>query len=554
MTNTNHSLPGTSNYSQAKSSSWILMVIVALYTLLSASYFVVRYGGQWADSDTANMTEATLEVLNRGTLQPADKGYRAGYAYQSIAVYLITATGLTAQQLQYWIFPLLASGLSVLAFVMYRELIGNAATAAIATMLLFIQPDFLFVIFRGSHEKITWLAVIMAVYVLARSFAATYNISRFVSFAGLFYLFVLLLVGSNAYMGSAFIIAINVSLVAGFFILWALRRKSPDSVNLSIPRLVYITGLALMIWFLIIFYVYPSAADMLRILDSVAGKSIAIGLGVETGQNPYAALQTGWVSRPAYLGLALPTFWIGGFSFLIWLSMGVRMLRGKIPFQRSQQLLLWLIYAGFGVQLGISLIVDRLGSISGNFQLRIFPPLLLFAVPLVAMAIEKFAKTGWVNSPWRNPGRDRISGRPWFAGVLIGVISLLLFWASLVSLMKATNDPWLGNYWIFWTSREKSGLQWADKYLRNDQFWVDQQGIRLSSYASSIQFGQSSGNINTAGTTNSLINSFLISDVIRDLSTRLPSYVIPDARGANHIYDNGSVSIYRKRSLTPFQR
>ncbi len=522
-----------------KSSTFNLLFLVSLYALIAAGYFVLRYAGQWADSDTANLTEAAIELISLGELKSGNSAYPAGYAYQSFVAFLSLFSGLSIQQLQLLVLPFIAAGLSMLAFVMYRELTGSAPTAALAAILLFMQPDFLFVIFRGSHEKVTWLAVILAVWLLARSFTPGQRLSRFAAQAGLFYIFVLLLVGSNAYMGSSFIIAVEISLAAGFLVVILLRRKSADPSALTIPRLVYVIGLAMVIWFLIIFYIYPPASDLLRTLQTVSGRSIAIGLGQETGINPYASLQRGWVSQFAYLGVALPTFLLGFTSFLVWFQMGLQLLRRRAPFDRPQAFLLWLIYAGFGIQLALSIVLDQLGSVSGNFQLRIFPPLLLFAAPLLAQAISR---------AWQN--RAGSPSRRWLAVAS----TLFLVWASLASLLKATNDPALSNYWIFWTKPENTALAWTDQYFRNDQLWMDQMGIRLSSHASSLKFGQASGNLNYAGPNQAIINSFLISDMVQSLSTRLPGITLPDAQTANRVYDNGSTRIYRERPKTPYQR
>src|SRR3989337_327528 len=86
----------------------LLAVALLLYGLAVAAYFVVRYAGQWAEGDTARITQAIEVVQAEGTILPPGFAYQHGYAYQTISVALLAATGLDPQTLQTVVYPFLA--------------------------------------------------------------------------------------------------------------------------------------------------------------------------------------------------------------------------------------------------------------------------------------------------------------------------------------------------------------------------------------------------------------------------------------------------------------
>jgi hypothetical protein len=62
--------------------------------------------------------------------------------YQSISLFIMRFTGVTPSQLQIFIFPALTAFLPMIVFVTYRTFTGNSSTALLATLILFLQPDF----------------------------------------------------------------------------------------------------------------------------------------------------------------------------------------------------------------------------------------------------------------------------------------------------------------------------------------------------------------------------------------------------------------------------
>ncbi len=521
-----------------RSAQWLLVLLVLVYAALAGSYFVLRYAGQWIESDTANLTLATAAIAGEGTLVPAQRQYGLGFAYQALSTFITSVTALSLVQLQFLIYPVVAGGLSVIAFVMYRTLTGDTTAGALAALFLFLQPDFLFVIFRGSHEKVTWLATMLAMLLLAKSFRATGQLSRFSAYVGLFYLATLAISASNVFFGSSFIIAVAVSLVAGSALLQIWRRQGTGKIPQPIvARLVYIVASGMVLWFLNTFYLYRPAMRVFWDLRTAADKTAAVTLGLEPAYDPYAVVASGWVSRRAYLGLTLPTWVAALASFAVWARMGIHLLRSRGLLDHPRQLLLWLLYGGFGTQLAASTILSHAGGVSGNLQVRIFPSVMLLGFPLLAAGALR---------TWRGESaglRNR---------ALALAFVLMVVWASGASLLKMTNDPWLSQYWTFWTAPEDRAVGWAEAHLRYRSVWLGLEGVRLSAYAVGSGFGNQTGNDYDAGPVNPETRDLIVSDVDQTMSIRklIP---MPDVRGEHRVYDNGMVVQYHKRPRTPYQ-
>ncbi|MBN1886772.1 MAG: hypothetical protein JW850_02235 [Thermoflexales bacterium] len=523
--------------------SWLAGVVV-LYALLAAAYFVLRYEGRWSDYDTANLTKTIVVTDQRGQLSHW-ASYSWGFSYAALSTFIMMATGLDVIRLQFLVYPIAAAGLSLVAFVMYRQLTGDAYAGILATLFLFMQPDFLFVIFRGSHEKITWLMVVLAVFLLARSFGAMHRLSRFSAYVGLFYLALYALIADSAFFGSSFIAAVGVSLAAGLVMLGLVRRKGGERArSRELLRLVYVIIAAAVLWFWHTFYLYPPAMRFIAEANTTTEQVATMALNMSRRQwepkfNPYATVSWGWVSMPAYWALVLPSFMVGGGAFLVWIMAGIRHVRRKENlFDEPPRLLLWLLYGGFGLQFAASLLVANVGGAAGNLQVRMFPALMLFSMAMVARPLVP-----WWHAQARRPAR---------VGLAI-VLALLLAWASGASLLKATNDPALSNYWMFLTASEVKGVAWVEDHVRYGYVWLGLDAIRISSRVAAESFGALSGNRYDFWRADQGVRDVLIPDTEEQLSVRR-SAPLPDVQGENRVYHNGSVAHYHYLPRTPYQR
>jgi hypothetical protein len=141
----------------------------------------------------------------------------------------------------------------------------------------------------------------------------------------------------------------------------------------------------------------------------------------------------------------------------------------------------------------------------------------------------------------------------WKSGLLVLIFCLCVAWASVASLLKATNEPWLANYWNFWVPQEEWAVQWVENHARYASVWLGPSVIRTFSRAVAAGFGTRSHNIADSTLVEVNTRDLMLSDTDAALfrRTRLP---LVDARHENRVYDNGSVAQYHLRPRTPYQR
>src|SRR5919202_4421845 len=122
-----------------------------------------------------------------GSIAPASGAYPHGYGYQALAAVVTEVTGLSVSQMQIAVLPFLTLVTALIAFVAFRVLIGNAFLAGLSALLLFLQPEFVFVVERGNHEKITHTLVLVLVFLLAASLARSRTTGMVIGFILAFY-------------------------------------------------------------------------------------------------------------------------------------------------------------------------------------------------------------------------------------------------------------------------------------------------------------------------------------------------------------------------------
>jgi hypothetical protein len=516
---------------------WILLLVLA-YALIAGGYFAVRYGGRWSDSDTTNLTTAMASVSSQGTITPTTDLYGLGFAYQAVSSFVVLATGLSFAELQLLVYPLLAAGLSVIAYAMYRALTGDPIAGALAALLLFLQPEFLFVIFRGSHEKLTWLLTMLAVFILSKSFTQSKRPARLAIYVGLFYLAALGLVASNAFFASSFILAVAVSLLGGLAVWHLHRRQAGTEVQPGYTRLLYVVVSATVLWFLNTFYLYQPALRVLLDLKGTMYRASAVALGMEPVHDPYATVSYGWVSPMVFVGLMLPTMIVGAISLLLWAGEARRRLRAGGNVGPEPRFLLWLLYGGFGLQLGASIMVAWIGGIASNLQYRLLPVVMPFAIGLVATAITNL----WGRWAHRTKGR-----------LLAAALAVFVLWGSFASLLKATNDPWLSNYWIFRTKDEVAARRWVDEHLQHTTVWLGLDGSRLGLPSNLDDPSRSGINYADSAALDDATRHVVLSVVDTQLGLRR-GQPLPEVGSENLVYDSGGVVQYHLRPKTPYQR
>lgn len=509
------------------------LALVALLELavLMALYFVARLGGRWAENDTAYFTLVFRAITSAGTLLPPEGTiYPQGYGYAAITSFILALTGVDAGSVQRIIYPLVSAFLVFPAWALYRELTGSHRAATLGTLLLFVQPEFLFVALRGSHERMLRAEMLVCLWLLVRSFRCRPQTVSFAAHVVLFYLVAYALIATNVLFAISFFVAIAVALAGAWFFSRG-RSPAPDPNRKLVARFLSVTLIATALGFVFTFDVYAPAKASLRALGTVAQQAAALILTVHLGSNQYAGVATSWVSLPVYFALAIGDYLLLVASLAVWLHQGVRWLRDGAARDRqtSTAWMLWLLYGAFALQGGLAMVADRAGELD-NLELREFPSFATVAIPLVAVPLSR----------WR-PARPRAL----LAG---GGVALLAAFA----LLKATNEPSLSNRWTFYSVPEIQALEWADSHYRETPVWVGLDERLSAAYA--VAVGDSI-NRNRWDSYQPTVadRTFVISEITRLQSARLDR-PLPPAAAENQIYDAGQVQIYRLRPRTPYQR
>lgn len=520
------------HWSRSKGLTFLEVWPILMVTLLIGVYFVARYAGHWTENDTASMTEAIRSVSQEGQLVPEEGFlYSNGYAYQVISTFLLDFTGLDAASLQQLVFPFEIVLLAVPVCVLLFEITGSKPGAVFGSIFLFTQPEFLFVVLRGSHEKFGRLFMILALYLLLRSFKWQGKLHTFATYVVLFYLAVYGQLSSNFLIGFSFVAALAFGLAAGAILESRLihLRKITGAIT---QRLAISTLTCVVIAYILAFYLYLPAQSDLHVLNGVLAKIRGLTLGTET-TNIYPGVLLAWINPYVYFLINLANWLVILVSFPLWCWQGIGWLvRKQSP--RSQSLwLLWLLYGAFGFQAVIAILSDASG-LFGNLQHRLFPSFVLLAVAIITDALSHQV------FKWQSTRSQRIA------------LGILLFVLAAFSLIKSTNEPSLVNYWSFYTTPELKAMQWFDQNIEDASLWAGFTG-RLPEAMRLVQ-GKSSAN-NTIYFRNQEIFKpyFLISDLISQQSSFLLQ-MLPVSSGEDKIFDNGSTQIYHRRPRTPYQR
>ncbi len=512
----------------------LLAVGLLLYGLAVASYFVLRYAGQWAEGDTARITQAIEAVQAQGTIHPTGFAYQHGYGYQSVSVAVLAITGLDPQTLQTVVYPLLAAlGLGITALAFFYQVARNWYVAALGALFLFLQPDVLFVTLRGSHEKLDWPLMMIALTLLYGSVHLPPR--KLAIHVALFYGVVFGMIATNVFFASTFLAAITVSLILGLALVTV--RKQHYASN-DLRRLTYVAASGGVLVFIFMVYVYPLALANLRLLETIADQVSALLLGFEIQSQPYAYIANAWISQEAYLGLTAFTWLLIAASALEWLRRGRDILTGREGLSLRESLD-WLLYAGFALQVAASVLVDFAGVLGANLQLRVFPGFTVVAVIVLARGV------------WRLVSAPDFRG--WARRAALIVTGLAVAWFSLASVFKATIEPLWSNKWMFYSVPEFAGLRWAETYVREASIWTgfDERLI----VTQQLNYGprSTSGNRYAAFSFNPEMGYVLWSENERLLGLRR-GLAMPPVLSQDRVYDNGDVQLYHRRALSPYQR
>ena len=584
-------------------SRWAFVPVGLTATLVAAMW--LRFGGQWAESDTVVLTRAARGVLDQGTINPAGVAYDHGFAYPTLLATLAEVTGVSVRVLQTTILPWLTVATALIAFVGFRAVTGNARAGAVAASFLLLQPDFLFVNQRGSHEKMTWTLVLALLFVMAASLRAR-RLGEVGPLVIVFYLCGFAVLCTNAFFGSSLttvilIGAVGSAVVARRFLGFADR---PPLVR----RLFYVFLTLGILAQIVIGYLYTPAQSNLgnaaQIFDRIASLYLHVDTNVaetvsettevtsavvvqdqsRTISSPYAAVSLGWRDTRIFFALTSFTWLLIVAGLFAWLVFVVTFVRRRVSRDELPTFLVWLFAAGAALQIVLSVGVDFSGALGGNLQLRLFPVFTVFAVPLIVAALLLYQRPRrskllrwamiivgvlgssamaaisplitvvaapsiliglYIHFNWEHSVAAR---RLAFA---IGVAAFVGFAGA--AILKATNDPVVSNKWTFYTDAEARGVRWVDETLPERFVWGEYDE-RLDS-ASVMLLPDSPFDAPVAYWTPrpqpSSVRYLLLGDTVVDRAARLGA-ILPYVGDDDRIYDNGRVQVFHRVPESPY--
>jgi len=502
--------------------------------LLIAIYTIARYRGMWGETDTASFAQSMRAIIVDGTLIPSSSIYANGYGYSVFGLWISQLTGISLSNVQLYLAILLAPWVVLPAWLFYREITTSSRTATLATLILLIQPEFLFPLLRGTHEKFTRGLMLICLYLLVRNLGTQENLRRSIGFTISFYLCAIGLITFNVFLATSFIAALVLAVIISWVASRWIRSLSADEIT-HLRRLGFMIFSLFVLVYLFMFYAYPPAQNQIRILSSMADRLVALLLDMEqAATNPYKVINEGWINLPVYVLLSLANWMLLFFSSAIWLSITWGIMRKRFV-GRLSDLLLWALFGAFALQGALSIGLDVSGTIAANLQHRMFPSFAMLAAPLVAK---------WLMERQKKSSTNRKVLRLGFS-IVIPLLAIL-------AILKATSEPLLSNKWNFHNTGELQAVRWADQALSDRRLWTgfDERvnvavSIRQETDRLNVLLDQYDREPET--------RNLLISSITRLRSQRLmePLPVRPDDLIT---YDNGSVQIFHLRPRSPFQR
>ncbi len=520
--------------------SWRLsrgVCLLLVIGLLVGFAQLLRYGPTPGEIDSAAFLRSISIVQQTGELAPSAGGaYTNGYGYPALGLFLADLSAITLGQLQLVGGALLLAWIVLPAWLACREFTRSELAASLATLILLAQPDFIFPLLRGTHEKFTRGLMFLCLYLLLRSLRS--RAPRQLSLQVVaFYLCAYAMIAFNNLLGSSFITAVGLALL----LVWAYGRFFTSSAAIDrrlVARLGYVVAAMLVVAFIFTFYAYPPAQHQILLWESVIDRLVQLFLQVEeASSNPYTVVSLGWISHPVYFAVSSANWLLLGGSVVVWWAEALRWLkRRQAP---PHVLLLWAFYAAFIVQGVFSMAVDISGAIANNLQHRTFPSFVMLAAPLTAY---------WVSQRWQTPrGAPAFASRGlrWALGTGMTVLMAL-------SLLKATIEPALSNYWTFYTPSEYQAAAWSERALAGGSLWVGFNERVAVGYALRTDGRTMEVYLDTY-TVDPYTRDFLLSQATLLYASRV-NQPIPAPADSLVTYDNGDAQVHHKRPVTPFQK
>ncbi|MEM7334924.1 MAG: hypothetical protein AAF490_22795 [Chloroflexota bacterium] len=511
------------------------ILLLLMTVLVLASYAIFRYGGYWGETDTFAFANAIRAIQTSAELTPQGQSYPNGYGFQALSVFMMSFLGITLDQWLLVVGTFLVGWIVFPAWLLYRELTASPRGATLATVILFVQAEFLFPVLRGSHEKFTRGLMLFCLFLLVRSLKTRYEPKRFAGWLIAFYLAVFGLITFNSLLAISFIVATCLALGLNWTAMRFFNRKRTKKADPASQRLTYAALISMGMAFLFTFYIYQPAIHHLDLFQSIWDKVAALLLDVEeSATDPYQVVSLGWINLPTYLTVSIGNWIILLVSAILWVSKTVQWLFTDEKPRKISEMILWAFYGAFAFIGALSVLIDFSGAIDGNLQVRSFPSFAMLAAPFIARWVMSRRATNW----------HRVTRLGWLAVMVLAVFATL----------KATNEPSLSNKWLFYFEPELQAIEFADATLEDTAVWTGYDERLVT--AVGIREGLGNYDITLAHDVRQIedTRNFLVTDITNQRGQRLARPLPVEVGGDSLItYDNGFAELYHLRPRTPYE-
>jgi hypothetical protein len=514
------------------------LLFVIGFRLLISLFWLARFSGYWVEGDTVRTIAGIQAVYESGRLYPENfRLYSNGFLYQVYVTVIARLTGQSVIDVQLFVLPIVVTLIVVAAYAFYLRVLGSPAAAAISTILLSLQGDFLFTSMRGTHEKTDYMLIFVSLLTLLLSVKWFDKLRARIALAVVYYMTILSQNTVNVFFSSTFTALLLLSFALWRALAWYTKRKAP-----GVNWFFYISILGLFFTFLVMFVWYPPALNVVYAAHDVGER---VMLFLFSPDAPPAEVITSaasaWIFPNAWLYLRLFDMLIMVIAAIGWIDL-LRQSRntesGKFSPLETNHFWLLILLPGFAIQNAVVILSDLTGS-SGeinNLQIRLIPLTVFIAVPTATYAILRFVE--------KLKSKMRVYA-------LAAVILAALVFSLGTGLIKSSSEPALSNAWIFYSPSEAAGVRWLDQYTprigfdygwRTPLVWGPPD-FRLGNVWLGMYWQSNRDIVPFASFLYEPYTYILISPETWLSSDRLRT-TIPDLRGENRIYDNGEVQIY----------
>lgn len=433
----------------------VLGFVILLFGMLLVGYFVFRYDGNWIDNDTVIISRQIEIVDKENTPIPSTHAYKLGYGYQVFVYYLSEFIDMSIIDTQTYIMPFIGVFLLIPSIIVfYFTITKDWIVSLIGTLMVLIQPTFIYTIMRGSHAKLDWPLLMIAIVLLVESAKMKNNKGWYVVF---FYFVIFAKVAINVFFTSSFIIALAIGLTFGFVLV--IISRAEEKFNQNIERQMYVSLTSFVLILVFVLFIYEPARFAIRLLSSLVETMSLFFLNFEFQTNPYSYIGLAWTSQEVYFLMSSYLWLIILFSIIEWL------VRGKSILKAGNKLNVWenfdwFLYTGFAFQIGITIIMDLTKAMGyTNMQVRAIPGFVVFAIILLARRVVHIV------SKIQNTSKS-------LRNILFVVFSLVFLVFTVFSLFSVTFEPTFSNRFTLYEHMEIKAVDWMVEKYEDTHIWT----------------------------------------------------------------------------------